>query len=240
MSHDQWNSVFCATHSRDHTTWKLTQFQKLDFDEHNTLSSLTENNLIGRGGSGTVYRITNNCSGELLAVKRICNNYRRLDHKVQKQFIAEVEILGTIRHSNIVKLCCISNESSSLLVWVHGEAEFGWMASWEEAEDIVHNFVLNWPTRLQIAIGAAKGLRHMHEYCSALIIHRDVKANNILLGANSTWKLRILDWPRCWSGKGSPTPCQKLQALADILPLVRPSRPSFPHIFISIMYGWFL
>ena len=126
MSHDQWNSVFCATHSRDHRTWKLTQFQKLDFDEHNTLSSLTENNLIGRGGSGTVYRITNNCSGELLAVKRICNNYRRLDHKVQKQFISEVEILGTIRHSNIVKLfCCISNESSSLLLWVHGEAEFG-------------------------------------------------------------------------------------------------------------------
>ncbi|XP_010648291.1 receptor-like protein kinase HSL1 [Vitis vinifera] len=182
-------------HSRDHTTWKLTRFQNLDFDEHNILSGLTENNLIGRGGSGKVYRIANNRSGELLAVKRICNN-RRLDHKLQKQFIAEVEILGTIRHSNIVKLlCCISNESSSLLVyeymesqsldrWLHGKKQ-----RTSSMTSSVHNFVLDWPTRLQIAIGAAKGLRHMHEYCSAPIIHRDVKSSNILLDAEFNAKI---------------------------------------------------
>ncbi|RVW79226.1 Receptor-like protein kinase HSL1 [Vitis vinifera] len=182
-------------HSRDHTTWKLTRFQNLDFDEQNILSGLTENNLIGRGGSGKVYRIANNRSGELLAVKRICNN-RRLDHKLQKQFIAEVEILGTIRHSNIVKLlCCISNESSSLLVyeymesqsldrWLHGKKQ-----RTSSMTSSVHNFVLDWPTRLQIAIGAAKGLRHMHEYCSAPIIHRDVKSSNILLDAEFNAKI---------------------------------------------------
>ncbi|XP_034683385.1 receptor-like protein kinase HSL1 [Vitis riparia] len=185
-------------HSRDHTPWKVTQFQTLDFNEQYILTSLTENNLIGRGGSGEVYRIANNRSGELLAVKKICNN-RRLDHKLQKQFIAEVEILGTIRHTNIVKLlCCISNESSSLLVyeymekqsldrWLHGKKQ-----RTTSMTSSVHNFVLDWPTRLQIAIGAAKGLCHMHENCSAPIIHRDVKSSNILLDAE--FKAKIADF----------------------------------------------
>ncbi|CBI20587.3 unnamed protein product, partial [Vitis vinifera] len=118
---------------------------------------------------------------------------------LQKQFIAEVEILGTIRHSNIVKLlCCISNESSSLLVyeymekqsldrWLHGKKQ-----RTTSMTSSVHNFVLDWPTRLQIAIGAAKGLCHMHENCSAPIIHRDVKSSNILLDAE--FKAKIADF----------------------------------------------
>ncbi|CBI20584.3 unnamed protein product, partial [Vitis vinifera] len=56
----------------------------------------------------------------------------------------------------------------------------------------VHNFVLDWPTRLQIAIGPAKGLCHMHEYCSVPIIHRDVKSSNILLDAE--FKAKIVDF----------------------------------------------
>ncbi|CBI20586.3 unnamed protein product, partial [Vitis vinifera] len=109
-------------------------FALADLDEYNILSSLTENNLIVCGGSGKVYRVANNRSGELLAVKMICNN-RRLDQKLQKQFETEVEILSTMRHANIVKLlCCISNETSSLLVyeymekqsldrWLHGKKQ---------------------------------------------------------------------------------------------------------------------
>ncbi|RVW52341.1 Receptor-like protein kinase HSL1 [Vitis vinifera] len=197
-------------HSRDHTTWKLTPFQNLDFDEQNILSGLTENNLIGRGGSGELYRIANNRSGELLAVKRICNK-RRLDHKLQKQFIAEVGILGAIRHSNIVKLLgCISNESSCLLVyeymekqsldsWLHGKKQ-----RTSSMTSSVHNFVLDWPTRLQIAIGAAEGLRHMHEYYSAPIIHRDVKSSNILLDAEFNEKIADFGLAKMLVKRGEP------------------------------------
>ncbi|XP_034682712.1 receptor-like protein kinase HSL1 isoform X1 [Vitis riparia] len=182
-------------HSRDQTNWKLTPFQNLDFDEQNILSGLTENNLIGRGGSGKVYRIANDRSGEIFAVKMICNN-GRLDHELQKPFIAKDEILGTLHHSNIVKLlCCISNETTSLLVyeymenqsldrWLHGKKQ-----RTSSMTSSVHNFVLDWPTRLQIAIGAAKGLCHMHEYCSAPIIHRDVKSSNILLDTEFNAKI---------------------------------------------------
>ncbi|KAF2285345.1 hypothetical protein GH714_000232 [Hevea brasiliensis] len=59
---------------RDLATWKLTSFQKVDFTEANILASLTENNLIGSGGSGKVYRIVVNHAGEFVAAKRIWNS----------------------------------------------------------------------------------------------------------------------------------------------------------------------
>ncbi|WJZ84779.1 hypothetical protein VitviT2T_004368 [Vitis vinifera] len=197
-------------HNQEHTAWKFTPYHKLDLDEYNILSSLTENNLIGCGGSGKVYRVANNRSGELLAVKMICNN-RRLDQKLQKQFETEVKILSTIRHANIVKLlCCISNETSSLLVyeymqkqsldrWLHGKKQ-----RTSSMTSSVHNFVLDWPTRLQIAIGAAKGLCHMHENCSAPIIHRDVKSSNILLDAEFNAKIADFGLAKMLVKQGEP------------------------------------
>ncbi|KAA8523180.1 hypothetical protein F0562_009603 [Nyssa sinensis] len=112
-------------------TWKLTQFQKLNFTESNILAGLIESNVMGSGGSGKVYRVALNDLGECVAVKKIWNN-RKLNEKLEKEFQAEVEILGLIRHANIVKLlCCMSSENSKLLVyeflencsldrWLHG------------------------------------------------------------------------------------------------------------------------
>ncbi|CAK7353122.1 unnamed protein product [Dovyalis caffra] len=183
---------------RDLAAWKLTSFQRLDFTEANILASLTENNLIGSGGSGKVYRIASNRAGDFVAVKRIWNN-DKMDHKLEKEFAAEVQILGTIRHANIVKLlCCISSESSKLLVyeymenqsldrWLHGRNRSSSMGT-----SSVYHSVLDWPTRFQIAIGAAQGLCYMHHDCSTPIIHRDVKSSNILL--DSEFQARIADF----------------------------------------------
>ncbi|KAE8682646.1 hypothetical protein F3Y22_tig00111238pilonHSYRG00344 [Hibiscus syriacus] len=179
-------------------TWKLTSFHRLDFTEGNVLCNLTENNLIGSGGSGKVYRIIINHSNESVAVKKIWNS-KKLDHKLDKEFLAEVEILGSIRHSNIVKLlCCISSEDSKLLVyeymenqsldrWLHGNK---WSSI--SGTDSVYYTVLDWPTRLQIAVGAAQGLCYMHHECPTPIIHRDMKSSNILL--DSEFKAKIADF----------------------------------------------
>ncbi|XVF35399.1 hypothetical protein REPUB_Repub18cG0142000 [Reevesia pubescens] len=179
-------------------TWKLTSFQRLNFTEGNILSNLTDNNLIGSGGSGKVYQIVINRPGESVAVKKIWNSMK-LDCKLEKEFLAEVEILGTIRHSNIVKLlCCISSDDSKLLVyeymenqsldrWLHGNKRrsISGMSS-------VYHAVLDWPTRLQIAVGAAQGLCYMHHECPTPIIHRDVKSSNILL--DPEFKAKIADF----------------------------------------------
>ncbi|CAH8358928.1 unnamed protein product [Eruca vesicaria subsp. sativa] len=169
--------------SRGLETWKLTSFHRVDFAEHDIVSNLLEQNVIGSGGSGKVYRIFIGSSGENVAVKRIWDN-KKLDKNLEKEFIAEVEILGTIRHVNIVKLlCCISREDSKLLVyeylekrsldqWLHGKKKGG--------GDVEANS-LNWAQRLNIAVGAAQGLCYMHHDCTPAIIHRDVKSSNILL-----------------------------------------------------------
>nr|XP_028962764.1 receptor-like protein kinase HSL1 isoform X2 [Malus domestica] len=183
---------------QDLATWKLTSFHRLNLTEFNVLASLTDTNLIGSGGSGNVYQVSTNCPGEYVAVKRICNT-NRLDERLEKEFNAEVEILGTIRHSNIVKLwCCISSDNSKLLVyeymanqsldkWLHGKRRRP-----ASGLGVANHVVLDWPMRLQIAIGAAQGLCYMHHDCSPPIIHRDVKSSNILL--DSEFKARIADF----------------------------------------------
>ncbi|GLT48181.1 hypothetical protein SLA2020_218220 [Shorea laevis] len=144
-------------------TWKLTPFQRLDFTEVNILSSLTDNNLIGGGGSGKVYKIG----------------------------------INGIRHANIVKLlCCISSENSKLLVYEYMENEslYRWLHGKKSrtSSGTGMSSVLDWPRRLQIAVGAAQGLCYMHHDWSPHITHRDVKSSNILL--DSEFKARIVDF----------------------------------------------
>ncbi|CAL5360483.1 unnamed protein product [Camellia sinensis] len=178
--------------------WELTYYQKLNlsFKESDILSNLTENNVIGSGGSGKVYRVELNCSSEIVAVKRI-RNIQKLDQKLEKQFLADVEILGTIRHSNIVNLLsCISSETTKLIVyeymgnhslysWLHGKKR-------QSISDSDHGVVLDWPKRLKIAVGAARGLCYMHHDCKPSVIHRDVKSSNILL--DSQFNAKVADF----------------------------------------------
>nr|XP_048321698.1 receptor-like protein kinase 5 [Ziziphus jujuba var. spinosa] len=180
--------------------WKITSFQRLNFTESKIRSGLTESNLIGSGGSGKVYRVAVNRIGDVVAVKKIWNK-RELDERLEKEFTAEVKILSSIRHSNVVKLmCCLSSENSKLLVyeylenrsldrWLHSEngppaisAGFGTVA----------NVVLDWPKRMQIAIGAAQGLCYMHHDCVPPIVHQDIKLSNIML--DSDFNAKIADF----------------------------------------------
>ncbi|XP_030448295.2 receptor-like protein kinase 5 [Syzygium oleosum] len=179
------------------STPKLIPYQRLNFTERNIMPGLKEHNVIGSGGSGKVYRITVNHSGDAVAVKRISNN-RKLDEMMEKQFLAEVEILGNIRHMNIIKLlCCISCENSKLLVYEYMENHSlcHWLHMTKRSSPVsgvANNMILDWPKRLRIAVGAAKGLRYMHSDCSPPIIHRDVKSSNILL--DSEFNAKIADF----------------------------------------------
>jgi Leucine-rich repeat (LRR) protein/tRNA A-37 threonylcarbamoyl transferase component Bud32 len=178
-------------HKRDIITWKLTSFQRsLHFTEANILSNLTESNMIGSGGSGKVYRISVGRNGECVAVKRIFNT-SKMTATLEKEFLAEVQILGSIRHSNIVKLlCCISSQDSKLLVYEYMENQS--LDRWLHEKKRSDRAPLDWPARIQIAIGAAHGLCYMHHDSSPPIIHRDVKSSNILL--DKDFKSKIADF----------------------------------------------
>lgn len=156
-------------------SWNLTAFHKVEFDESDILKRLTEDNVIGIGGEGKVYKATLR-NDNIVAVKRIWNN-RKLQSAQASGFQAEVETLKKIRHANVVKLlCCISSSDSSLLVY-----EYMPNGSLYERLHCSQGETLDWPTRYKIAFAAAKGMSYLHHGCSPPIIHRDVKSYNILL-----------------------------------------------------------
>ncbi|KAK6140751.1 hypothetical protein DH2020_025514 [Rehmannia glutinosa] len=187
--------------------WKMISFQKLKFEKTDILSSLTDENVIGNGGSGKVYRVFINQTGNAVAVKSISNS-NKSDHRLEKEFLAEIQTLGTIRHYNIVKLlCCISGNNIKLLVyqyfanksldqWLHGRKR--------EISTVGSSSVrkLDWPMRLHIAIGAAQGLCYMHHDCSPPVTHRDIKSSNILLDSEFNAEIADFGLAKLLNGRG--------------------------------------
>ncbi|XP_031488016.1 receptor-like protein kinase HSL1 [Nymphaea colorata] len=180
----------------DYASWKLTSFQKLSFTEEDIRRGLTVNHLIGQGGTGKVYRVPMGDSA--VAVKRIWNG-QKVGRKNERLFEAEVDILGRIRHSNVVKLLCsISGDDSRLLVY-----EFmgnGSLHRWLHSSDSI----LDWPSRYRVAVGSAQGLHYMHHDCSPPVIHRDVKSSNILLDEELKPKIADFGLARLIGRSGEP------------------------------------
>ncbi|CAL5083174.1 unnamed protein product [Urochloa decumbens] len=134
---------------------------------------------LDEGGFGCVFRGT--ISGSTaVAVKRL----KGLGH-VDKQFRAEVQTLGVIQHTNLVRLLgfCVKG-STRLLVYEY--MANGSLDSHLFSEDSV---LLTWDLRYRIALGIAKGLAYLHEGCEDCIIHCDIKPANILLDAEFCAKI---------------------------------------------------
>ncbi|XP_012080199.1 LRR receptor-like serine/threonine-protein kinase FEI 2 [Jatropha curcas] len=140
------------------------------------LEGLDEEDVVGSGGFGTVYRMVMNDCGTF-AVKRIDRSREGSDQVFER----ELEILGSIKHINLVNLrgyCRLP--MSKLLIY-----DYLAMGS---LDDILHERhqeqQLNWSARLKIALGSARGLAYLHHDCSPKIVHRDIKSSNILLNEN--------------------------------------------------------
>ncbi|TYJ03699.1 hypothetical protein E1A91_A12G046200v1 [Gossypium mustelinum] len=165
-------------------SWKMTTFQKLEFTAADILECIKDGNVIGRGGAGIVYhgKMPN---GTEIAVKKLLGfGTSNHDHG----FRAEIQTLGNIRHRNIVRLLAFcSNKETNLLVY-----EYMSNGSLGEVLHGKKGAFLGWNLRCKIAAEAAKGLCYLHHDCSPLIVHRDVKSNNILL--NSTFEAHVADF----------------------------------------------
>lgn len=157
--------------------WKLTAFQRLDFTVDDVLDSLKEDNIIGKGGAGIVYKGSMPNGGHV-AVKRLPAMSRGSSH--DHGFNAEIQTLGQIRHRHIVRLLGFcSNHETNLLVYEYmPNGSLGEVLHGKKGGHFL------WDTRYKIAVEAAKGLCYLHHDCSPLIVHRDVKSNNILLDSN--------------------------------------------------------
>ncbi|XP_019094737.1 PREDICTED: probable LRR receptor-like serine/threonine-protein kinase At1g56130 [Camelina sativa] len=129
-------------------------------------------NKLGEGGFGAVYKGNLN-DGREVAVKQLSVGSRQ----GKGQFVAEVVAISAVLHRNLVKLygCCFEGDHR-LLVY-----EYLPKGSLDQALFGDKTLHLDWPTRYEICLGVARGLVYLHEEASVRIIHRDVKASNILL-----------------------------------------------------------
>ncbi|BAT99504.1 Cysteine-rich receptor-like protein [Vigna angularis] len=166
---------------------KSLQNKSLNF-KYSTLDKATEsfheNNKLGQGGFGTVYKGVL-ADGREIAIKRLYFNNR---HRAA-DFYNEVNIISSVEHKNLVRLLgCSCSGPESLLVY-----EFLPNKSLDRfIFDKNKGKELNWEKRFEIIIGTAEGLVYLHENSKTKIIHRDIKASNILLDAK--FRAKIADF----------------------------------------------
>ncbi|XP_010693707.1 leucine-rich repeat receptor-like protein kinase TDR [Beta vulgaris subsp. vulgaris] len=170
--------------------WKLTAFQRLNFTADDVLECLAmSDKIIGMGATGTVYR-AEMPSGDIIAIKKLWGKQKETLRR-RKGVLAEVEVLGNVRHRNIVRLLgCCSNKESTLLLYEYMPNG--------SLDDLLHgknkgeNLVADWLTRYKIAFGVAQGISYLHHDCDPVIVHRDLKPSNILLDAEM--EARVADF----------------------------------------------
>ncbi|KAJ7555761.1 hypothetical protein O6H91_05G053800 [Diphasiastrum complanatum] len=136
-----------------------------------------ECNIIGSGGFGVVYK-ARLVDGSLVAIKKLIQEGPQAD----REFLAEMETLGHVHHDNLVPLLgCSTFGTEKLLVYkfMQNGSLDDWLHERQSGAE-----TLEWPLRLNIALGMARGLKFLHHNCSPPIIHRDMKASNILLDKN--------------------------------------------------------
>ncbi|XP_062008359.1 proline-rich receptor-like protein kinase PERK1 [Rosa rugosa] len=138
-------------------------------------NGFSNDNLLGQGGFGFVHKgILPN--GKVVAIKQL----KAGSGQGEREFQTEIEVITRVHHRHLVSLVgyCISG-AQRLLVY-----EF---VSNNTLEFHLHGKgrpTMTWPTRMKIALGSAKGLAYLHEDCHPKIIHRDIKAANILIDDN--------------------------------------------------------
>ncbi|CAN6237349.1 unnamed protein product [Urochloa humidicola] len=141
----------------------------------------SENSVLGIGGFGCVYR-ANFDGGFAAAVKRLGGSAQGYE----KEFENELDLLGRIRHPNIVSLVgfCIHEENRFI---VYELMDNGSLDS--QLHGPSHGSTLSWHIRMKIALDTARGLEFLHEHCNPPIIHRDLKSSNILLDSDFNAKI---------------------------------------------------
>ncbi|KAL3817963.1 hypothetical protein ACJIZ3_003868 [Penstemon smallii] len=145
---------------------------------------------IGEGGFGSVYkgsiRVENGNGGPTIVAIKKLNTQGLQGHK---QWVAEVQYLGVLNHPNLVKLlgyCAVDGERGIQRLLV-----YEYMPN-KSLEDHLFNRAvptIPWITRLNVILGAARGMAYLHEGVEVQVIYRDFKSSNVLLDKDFNAKL---------------------------------------------------
>lgn len=153
--------------------WRIFSLKELQAATNN----FNYDNKLGEGGFGSVYW-GQLWDGSQIAVKRL----KVWSSKAELEFAVEVEILGRVRHKNLLSLRGYCAEGQERLI------VYDYMPNLSLCSHLHGQYasegLLDWRRRIIIAIGSAEALAYLHHHATPHIIHRDVKASNVLLDSN--------------------------------------------------------
>lgn len=150
-------------------------------------NNFSRHNIVGTGGYGNVYRGTLE-DGLEIAVKR----FKNISAAGDDEFFHELEVISSVRHRNLVALqgCCVDKTD---LVGHQRLIVYDYVPNGSLHDHLfVKKTKMDWPRRQNIALGIVRGLSYLHQEVQPAIIHRDIKASNILLDAN--WNALVADF----------------------------------------------
>ncbi|KAK7257075.1 hypothetical protein RIF29_30782 [Crotalaria pallida] len=148
----------------------------------NACDNFSSANKIGEGGFGSVYKGLLK-DGKVAAIKVLSAESRQ----GVREFLTEINVISEIEHEHLVKLygCCVEGNQRILV--------YNYLENNSLAQTLLgggySNIQFDWRTRTRICIGVARGLAFLHEEVRPHIVHRDIKASNILLDKDLTPKI---------------------------------------------------
>ncbi|GMN66909.1 hypothetical protein TIFTF001_035974 [Ficus carica] len=149
-------------------------------------------NMIGEGGFGPVYR-GNLSTGREAAIKRLSNE----SSQGLTEFKNEVNLIAKLQHKNLVTLlgCCIQgNEKMLIYEYMPNKRRE------DDGSDHRSSTILSWKKNFEVVMGVARGLVYLHQDSKLQIVHRDLKASNILLDINMVPKISDFGLARIFDG----------------------------------------
>ncbi|KAK6934353.1 S-locus receptor kinase, C-terminal [Dillenia turbinata] len=181
------------------TTQELGHEEDLELPMYDlfTIKAITANfansKKIGEGGFGPVYK-AELATGQEIAIKRLSKNSRQ----GLNEFKNEATLIAKLQHRNLVRLlgCCIQDEERIL---IYEYLPNGSLNSF--IFDATHGSVLDWKKRRDIILGIARGLLYLHRDSRLRLIHRDLKASNVLLDNELNPKISDFGMARTFQGE---------------------------------------